>query len=970
MSRVSLPETMAIEACTWLQEFVKKIKMKVEDGKLTAGRQGNPKVNRPSPPADEVSSKPHPRFDDLYEYYDPDDEPLPQRQQQTLTPTSQTRPQSSLSSGVRSLRRTPRLQERDTRPVVTVRSRTSTPALRASFRRKSPRAQSDTPPLRFDESGSTTPQDFQRLVRSQTFWPKRTTRITRNTHDAIVFALEAIRAGGGTTPKPLTADLLEEQARMSDLLRGNPPGPAARSARPQNGGAVRTTAAGESGPIPTGPPRYRTPTDVMRDRRAREARRAEEAARQRQTQEEDERRRLQERVVGVGDDSTRRPPRNPPNPSTQSYNIAGPSVPPGSSSRRPENQPPDSTNPPTRPRESTGPTRVISANTQRNRTEAYEQLNVPAPTTGQPSVGRPDQPSQTQNPPQMRAPPAATALPTQATSQPAPSAPQASAGQSRNRFPNAFDRWEDLSSHWEGIVSSFLRKLENNEDELASKPIDRQMARQIDDLSAAGANLFHAVVELQRLRASSERKFQRWFFETRHEQEQAQLRQEELERQLTAEREARTHSSTSIEAARADRTRAEELVKEMRRELQISKEEARRAWEELGRREQEERERTIALRSGEPTLIGGVQVVPMQGLPSRQVSTAKRPQTRDGPTAGAGPGTLSGSGAGYPQQLPLPHRPPSRSQTTTTSLDSPGEESRQFTYQGETGTSPTVTDPYTEGSRRREPQNPQQLRHEPDTQFYSSPSRHQESPLQPPTSAAAIAAARAVAATSHPPLPAPIRSGTGGTDRSYIPSTASAFSEEEYHINPDGSYTRDDQGRRIPYHQPIRGPPGSSALSGEEGEMTEEEEEEDDDDDHAADIERERMYAAQYRQPQQPPITLPATSMSQTQSSSRLPPATGSGGLPSIPQGRPVNTSSDEYSSPSQQSGSDAYNAPPGWENIQMQTSHRHPTRLSDIIEEQTARTSPSRTSYISGGGLPGDGMPPSTVAGTGTGRR
>ncbi|KEF58569.1 uncharacterized protein A1O9_06495 [Exophiala aquamarina CBS 119918] len=755
---------------------------------------------------------------------------------------------------------------------------------------------------------------------------------------------------------------------MSDLLRGNPPtsAPATATARVQNGGTARTTAAGDSGPTPTGPPRYRTPTDVMRERRAREARRAEEAARQQQLQEDEARRGPQERVVGVGDDPTRRPPRRPSNPPTQSYNIAGPSAPPASSSRRQENQPPDPATTSARPGGPPDPTRVISANTQRNRTEAYEQLNVPAPATARPPVGRPDQPTQAHQPPRQGAPPtaAAGAAPVQSAPPPGPqsgtqpgprSDPQPSAAQSRNRFPNAFDRWEDLSSHWEGIVSSFLRKLQNNEDELAGKPIDRQMARQIDDLSAAGANLFHAVVELQRLRASSERKFQRWFFETRHEQEQAQLRQEELERQLTAEREARTHSSTSIEAARADRTRAEELVKEMRRELQISKEEARRAWEELGRREQEERERTIALRSGEPTLIGGVQVVPMQGLPSRQVSSAQRPQTRDGPTAGAGPGTLSGSG--YAQQLPLPQRPPSRSQTTTTSLDSPGEESRQFTYQGETGTSPTVTDPYTEGSRRRDQQSPQQLRHEPDTQFYSSPSRHPQasSPLQPPTSAAAIAAARAIALSSQPPLPTPIRSGTGGTDHSFIPSTASAFSEEEYHINPDGSYTRDDQGHRIPYRQPIqRGPAGSSALSGEEGEMTEEEEDDDDDHDHAADMERERMYAAQYRQSQ--PVTLPATSMAQQ-------PRTSAGALPSIPQGRTINASSAEYTSQAQQQQQGgAYAAPPGWENIQMQTSHRHPTRLSDIIEEQTARTSPSRTSYISGQGLPGDGMPPSSV--------
>jgi hypothetical protein len=54
------------------------------------------------------------------------------------------------------------------------------------------------------------------------------------------------------------------------------------------------------------------------------------------------------------------------------------------------------------------------------------------------------------------------------------------------------------------------------------------MPQQIKDLSAAGNNLFHAVVELQRLRASSERKFQRWFFEHRQEQERAQEREAQL----------------------------------------------------------------------------------------------------------------------------------------------------------------------------------------------------------------------------------------------------------------------------------------------------------------------------------------------------------------------------------------------------------------------------------------------------------
>ena len=47
--------------------------------------------------------------------------------------------------------------------------------------------------------------------------------------------------------------------------------------------------------------------------------------------------------------------------------------------------------------------------------------------------------------------------------------------------------------------------------------------------------MFHAVVELQRLRASSERKFQRWFFETRAEQERAQEIQAMTEASLEQE---------------------------------------------------------------------------------------------------------------------------------------------------------------------------------------------------------------------------------------------------------------------------------------------------------------------------------------------------------------------------------------------------------------------------------------------------
>ena len=189
-----------------------------------------------------------------------------------------------------------------------------------------------------------------------------------------------------------------------------------------------------------------------------------------------------------------------------------------------------------------------------------------------------------------------------------------SKGNAVSAFPHAFERWETLSSHWEGLTSYWIRRLEQNTEEVRREPLAQQMSRQITDLSAAGANLFHAVVELQRLRASSERKFQRWFYETRAEQERAQEVKAELEKAMRIEHQARAESEQAVEQVNREKQTADTLVSEMRRELQISKEEARRAWEELGRREQEERDRTTSLREGRTTIVGGVQVVPTQGV--------------------------------------------------------------------------------------------------------------------------------------------------------------------------------------------------------------------------------------------------------------------------------------------------------------------------------------------------------------------
>ena len=178
-----------------------------------------------------------------------------------------------------------------------------------------------------------------------------------------------------------------------------------------------------------------------------------------------------------------------------------------------------------------------------------------------------------------------------------------------------------MSAHWEGLTSSWIRKLEQNAAEIERDPVSVQLSRQVTDLSAAGANLFRAVVELQRLRACSERKFHRWFFETRFDLEQLKEKNGMLQAALDQERANQDGRIQAALQSEQHNSRTHKQLSEMKKELGISKEEARRAWDELGRREQEERDRVANLQAGRPVIIGGVQVVPMtQGVPSRHGS--------------------------------------------------------------------------------------------------------------------------------------------------------------------------------------------------------------------------------------------------------------------------------------------------------------------------------------------------------------
>ena len=726
------------------------------------------------------------------------------------------------------------------------------------------------------------------------------------------------------TPYLFTPDLAEENASMADLGDG---GPGVSNGRAQNGGS-RIAA----GPIPVPQnrsERVRTPTDIMRERRDREARkkRADES-RQREEVEAQQRARAESAAAGdaPGEIGT-----------SDRSRQATSSIP---SARRvgDENRPQDTGGRRQRDRISAGnvanqpvpPGEQVSIS-HRVRVEPMTRVRPPDSGDGPPPGRRRSQPQEQSTPvqppqtsrvtsqPQQSRPrqtSTAAADPSGPASTSRPQNPQGPSGGSQQRgtttssFPHAFERWETLSSHWEGLTSFWIRRLQQNSDEIDKNPLNSQLARQVNDLSAAGANLFHAVVELQRLRASSERKFQRWFFETRSDMEQARERQAGLEATLLQERQAKadavaalTRVETDKNSAYQNRTTAEQMVKEMRRELQISKEEARRAWEELGRREHEERERTISLRNGQPTLVGGVQVVPTeQRVPSGQASTA-RPSTREGPSYQQGPSVRSGQ-----ESIESPTR------------DDPG----YTTY--DPARSDTDTDPFTESGRTRTTQ--------------AVPTMPNTIPRPQQTSNASVAALQAAQAASYPSSRQPdvglgqempqssqggtyLRYGPGATgqlassfyqhqgsnllsegqqarsteadERSFVPSVEDTSTQEDWEMDSNGQVQHDASGRPIPARR------GLGSDDSDEYDVRDQ-------------LERERMYGQRY----------------------------GSG-ISGVEYGSGSTSSVGEQGQQTDYSGA-GYGPAPGWEAVPR---HQHPTRLSDVLEEdeRTNRTSPSRAS-------------------------
>jgi hypothetical protein len=700
------------------------------------------------------------------------------------------------------------------------------------------------------------------------FDPHPALRVSRRTASAIRFLLEE----GIRIPYSFTPDLVEENALMSDLTSGRAANGGAR------GGPVPVTQADRSN--------IRTPQMIMNARRQRQ-----EAEEQRKAEEE--RRRSAERraqAAGVAGTTTTEPgaQRQPPPAVLRTGAVSGDQYvqyPPPGVPRQPErvvpqsNQPQDTTAGHTRTRTNS------SSQPQPQSRPAQANQSAPMPS----AESRRPPPVQHARRPSGAGSSQAGPSTAGASRPPPPPASSIARDSTTSSFPHAFERWETLSSHWEGLTSYWIRRLEQNTDEVRREPLAQQMSRQITDLSAAGANLFHAVVELQRLRASSERKFQRWFYEHRQEQERAQEREGQLTTSLETELEARKEAEANMERMATEKKNAERAVIEMKRELQISKEEARRAWEELGRREQEERDRTFSLREGQPTWVGGVQVVPRE----QPMGRGRR----------AGEDTYAGAQSG-------------------------GSGIEQH-YSYEEGQSPTDTDPFTESARHahREPNMPSLA------QGTYVPAGATSAPSARPSGYSTAAEPSQIPAPVHPQhratrtQPAPTEPTSSQPEafyqqpgsylhqepepsipedeRSYVTShgETSEGEEDEYARDERGRYLLDESGQPIPYSS-IRSPVS-------------------DEYDVQEDRRRELEHLQRY-----------GTS------------ASSSGGYATSSSAEPSHAGGFATAGQADYSG-DGY----GDEWVGMR--HHHPTRLSDVPEEdERSRTSPSRASQASRGRL------------------
>ncbi|KAF2436678.1 hypothetical protein EJ08DRAFT_655646 [Tothia fuscella] len=836
-----------------------------------------------------------------------------------------SRPSSSSGISSSSLRRTPGIENLHQARSRSVSATSSVPVHSPGQPLEPSRA---LPQVRFAEpEGPSTRQRSASQPASGSL--PRTTHpaleLSRRTKASILVALEAIR-----TPHPFTPDLVEENASMSEMY--------ASGGRASNGGARAdrgpVPVGGGSSSQPAGRPGVIPPTEIMRRRREKAA--AEASA--------EELKRYPDQPQQTA--SSSRPSQMQQQQSQQQASQSSGQRRQPSGTARPISDPqhiPPYSSRPIQPDPSAGPggggladasmltsqqPQFEQGSSQQRPPRATQASGQPRPVgaTAGPNAQRPSQPQRQDSGsrrPQQRGDSQQPGLPG-ATSGARTGGHSASASQgtTASSFPHAFERWETLSSHWEGLTSYWIHRLEQNNEELKNEPMLAQLSRQVTDLSAAGANLFHAVVELQRLRASSERKFQRWFFETRKEAERQQEITAQMEAALVSERQARANDAqrweTQIEQAR----RNEKSVTEMRRELQISKDEARRAWEELGRREQQERERTMALNQGQAIDVGGFIVYPKQFQGGQATSSSQRPGTRDGPLPqppqeeyGYEPTASPSNTDPFTETRPLQHdatslgvsHPYGSGGSYATSGSTTGTVIPAATSNPQSASSSFGRVPISQAAAGASSQLQQQQLHERYPSYQGTSSGAVSAPLP---AGFYNQANTHLASGSTPPI------STHTTEEgSYVPSQSEEYlseQDEEWEMDERGQIVRDVHGNPIPYRRGLH-----RIRSGEES----------DEFDHTEDARREQELALQYGASSQPVSypAVPAASSGRVQPTYQTATSSGSSSM-RPPQQPPIPAPAVPSSRPPADYTGSGYTPP--WE-----VTHHHPSRLSDVLE-------------------------------------
>ncbi|KAK9476216.1 hypothetical protein V1514DRAFT_197650 [Lipomyces japonicus] len=152
------------------------------------------------------------------------------------------------------------------------------------------------------------------------------------------------------------------------------------------------------------------------------------------------------------------------------------------------------------------------------------------------------------------------------------------------------DDWDAICADVEGISGYWIQRLNAHETNITKKPRAAQLNTMVEGLTTTGMALLTAVVELQKRRAETNAKYAEWYED--YSQERARMAQlaQDMDEEMDHERGLRADLITQLEQATEAEANQRWMLEESRRELQAARLECRRAWAEVARLEEQQRQ--------------------------------------------------------------------------------------------------------------------------------------------------------------------------------------------------------------------------------------------------------------------------------------------------------------------------------------------------------------------------------------------